>query len=242
MNEGPINQSHMIETTDCLEAVGVFRGWKNFFFLMVVICLVLAQACFWLVDMKFVQIPAEATDSAEALAVSTPPAVADVAADANAPSEPAAPVETDAGPLGLGLLKKVNFGHLARTIDVVNGILIVTAALYCMAMFFSLMVSLIGRLGGINHISRAFFLSLIMLVLVVPWQKLLESSVIGVVYAPSDLIAWFTAESESDSIIRTVLYYLRFSGYWMVVMLLVIMSQTRSARWTKSILRRLEII
>ena len=219
----------------------MFRGWKNFFFLMVVISLVLAQACFWLVDMKFVQIPAEATDSAGALAVSTPPAATDVTADANAPSEPAAPVETDAGPLGLGLLKKVNFGHLARTIDVVNGILIVTAALYCMAMFFSLMVSLIGRLGGINHISRAFFLSLIMVVLVVPWQRLLESSVIGVVYTPSDLIAWFTAKSEGG-VVRTVLYYLRFTGYWMVVMLLVIMSQTRSARWTKSILRRLEII
>jgi len=237
MNEGPINQSHMIETTDCLEAVGVFRGWKNFFFLMVVLCLLLAQTCFWLVDMKLVKIPADAAGPTGAMAVSTPPA----AADANAPSEPGAPVQTDAGKLGLGLLKKPNFGHLARTIDVVNGILIVTAALYCMAMFFSLMVSLIGRLGGINHISRAFFLSLIMVVLVVPWQRLLESSVIGVVYTPSDLVTWFTAKSEGG-IVRTVLYYLRFSGYWLVVMLLVIMSQTRSAHWTKSILRRLEII
>ena len=231
MNEGPISQSHMIETTDCLEAVGVFRGWKNFFFLMVVICLVLAQVSFWLVDLEFVAIPAELVEAP----VAETPAVG----DANAV---AAPVEVDTGMFGLSFLNKLNFGHLARTIDVVDGILIVTAALYCMAMFFSLMVSLIGRLGGINHISRAFFLSLIMLVLVVPWQRLLESSVIGVIYTPSDLVAWFTAQSENDSIVQTVLYYLRFTGYWMVVMLLVIMSQTRSARWTKSILRRLEII
>ena len=54
MNEGPVNQSHMSETTDCLEAVGVFRGWKNFFFLLVVICLLLAQACFWLVNLRLV--------------------------------------------------------------------------------------------------------------------------------------------------------------------------------------------
>ena len=231
MNEGPISQSHMIETTDCLEAVGVFRGWKNFFFLMVVICLVLAQFSFWLVDLEFVAIPAELTE--------TPVAEVSAVVDANAV---ASPVEVDSGMVGLSFLSKLNFGHLARTIDVVDGILIVTAALYCMAMFFSLMVSLIGRLGGINHISRAFFLSLIMLVLVVPWQRLLESSVIGVIYTPSDLVAWFTAQSESDSIVQTVLYYLRFSGYWLVVMLLVIMSQTRSARWTKSILRRLELI
>jgi len=231
MNEGPVSQSHMIETTDCLEAVGVFRGWKNFFFLMVMICLVLAQVSFWLVDLEFVAIPADP--------VATPVATTPAVADANAV---AAPVVEDTGLFGLSFLGKFNFGHLARTIDVVDGILIVTAALYCMAMFFSLMVSLIGRLGGINHISRAFFLSLIMLVLVVPWQRLLESSVIGVVYTPNDLVTWFTAQSESDSIVQTVLYYLRFTGYWMVVMLLVIMSQTRSARWTKSILRRLEII
>ncbi|UCD49124.1 MAG: hypothetical protein JSW27_16510 [Phycisphaerales bacterium] len=235
MNEGPVSQSHMIETTDCLEAVGVFRGWKNFFFLTVVICLVLAQVSFWLVDLGFVSIP---VDSAEVPAV--PEAVeTPVVADSNAPAQPS---EADGGIFGLGSLGKLSFGHLARTIDVVDGILIVTAALYCMAMFFSLMVSLIGRLGGINHISRAFFLSLIMLVLVVPWQRLLESSVIGVIYTPSDLVTWFSAQSESDSIVQTVLYYLRFTGYWLVVMMLMIMSQTRSARWTKSILRRLEII
>lgn len=235
MNEGPVSQSHMIETTDCLEAVGVFRGWKNFFFLMVVICLVLGQVSFWLLDLGFVTVPDDPgqTPSASETVVAT------AVVDANAP---ASTPEADDGTLGPGLFSKLNFGHLARTIDVVNGILIVTAALYCMAMFFSLMVSLIGRLGGINHISRAFFLSLIMLVLVVPWQRLLESSVIGVIYTPGDLVTWFTAQSGNDSLVQTALYYLRFTGYWLVVMMLVIMSQTRSARWTKSILRRLEII
>jgi hypothetical protein len=234
MNEGPVSQSHMIETTDCLEAVGVFRGWKNFFFLMVVICLVLAQVCFWLVNLGFVEVP---VDPGEAPGAAASMAATTVVADPNA-----APMasESDAGLFGF--LGEVNFGHLARTIDVVDGILIVTAALYCMAMFFSLMVSLIGRLGGINHISRAFFLSLIMLVLVVPWQRLLESSVIGVIYTPSDLVTWFSAQVENDSFVRTILYYLRFTGYWLVVLMLVIMSQARSARWTKSILRRLEII
>lgn len=236
MNEGPINQSHMIETTDCLEAVGVFRGWKNFFFLTVVICLVLAQVSFWLVDRKIVEIPAGPEDSAVVIDAGAPttPGVT----DANTPAaEPAgtSPEKSDGG-----LFQKLTFGHLARMIDLVDGVLIVTAALYCMAMFFSLMVSLIGRLGGINHISRAFFLSLIMVVLVVPWQKLLDSSVIGVVYTPADLVAWFS--SKDESVLRMVLYYLRFTGYWLVVMMMLIMSQARSARWTKSILRRLEII
>jgi hypothetical protein len=41
---------------------------------------------------------------------------------------------------------------------------------------------------------------------------------------------------------QTILHYLRFTGYWVVVMLVLLLSQTRSARWTNAMLRRLEII
>jgi len=232
MSEGPINQNHMIETTDCLEAVGVFRGWKNFFFLMVLLSLLVTQISFWLVDVKYVELPAAPSETATA----ETPTSGLLPTDPNAPAE----AEPAGGKFGLDFLKKLNYSHLARTIDLVDGVLVVTAALYCMAMFFSLMVSLIGRLGGINHISRAFFLSLIMLVLILPWQKLIESSVVGAVYMSEDLITW--SAYKTQSILTTILYYMRFAGYWAVVMLLLIMSQTRSARWTKAILRRLEII
>ena len=40
----------------------------------------------------------------------------------------------------------------------------------------------------------------------------------------------------------TVLYYLRFSGYGVLIFLLLLLSQLRSLRWAKAILRRLEII
>jgi hypothetical protein len=39
-----------------------------------------------------------------------------------------------------------------------------------------------------------------------------------------------------------VLYYLRFSGYGALIFLLLLLSQYRSLRWAKAILRRLEII
>ena len=158
MNEGPVNQSHMIETTDCLEAVGVFRGWKNFFFLLVVICLVLTQACFWLVNLGLVAIPAPAVEPiSEAEVIGA--AAAESVADVNDASAPATATESK---IDLPLVDKLTWEHIRRTIELVNGVLIITAGLFCLAMFFSLMVSLIGRLGGINHIARAFFLSLIM--------------------------------------------------------------------------------
>jgi hypothetical protein len=223
----------MIETTDCLEAVGVFRGWKNFFFLIAVICLLLSQASFWLVDTRFVEAERPATLDVSDLGLDA--AAADVLADVNDTGG-----STTSSRPRMGILAGLNFQRLARATELVNGILIVTASLYCLAMFFSLMVSLIGRLGGINHMSRAFFLSLIMLVLVVPWQKLLGASVVGVTYAPIELAEWFA--DKTDNTVNIVVYYLRFTGYWLIVMVLLFMSQVRSARWTKAILRRLEII
>ena len=44
-----IGPGSLLDTTDSLEAVGVFRGWKNFMFLIVFLCLLIVQAAFWLV-------------------------------------------------------------------------------------------------------------------------------------------------------------------------------------------------
>lgn len=228
MNEGPVNQSHVIDTTDCLEAVGVFRGWKNFFFLLVMICLLLVQASFWLVNLRLVEIPAVPMD---------PIAGAETMVEAGEVSAPSPAAQRK---VRLPLIERLTWEQVKRTVELVDGVLILMAGLFCLAMFFSLTVSLIGRLGGINHIARAFFLSLIMFVLVVPWQEVIGSSVIGVAYTPAELAKWVA--SEGSGLVHTILYYLRFSGYWLLVVLLAIMSQARSARWTKAILRRLEII
>ena len=58
MNENPISQSGLIETNDSLEAVSVFRTWKNVFFLILLVSLLLSQVGFWLVNLKIVEAPA----------------------------------------------------------------------------------------------------------------------------------------------------------------------------------------
>ncbi|MHC4679346.1 MAG: hypothetical protein ACYTEK_11670, partial [Planctomycetota bacterium] len=68
MNEIQAGPNDLLDTTDCLEAVGVFKGWKNFFFIIIVLCLVLLQTCFWLVDRGCIQI----SPSAEATVLETP--------------------------------------------------------------------------------------------------------------------------------------------------------------------------
>jgi hypothetical protein len=222
MSDMPGNTNHMIETSDSLEAVAVFRTWKSIFFAIVLICLVLVQAAFWAVDLRLIKAAGTpAATTPEATTTSVESATAD---------------EASAG----GLLGKLDYERVARITGVANGILIVSAILFAMTVFFCLMVSLVGRLGGINHISRAFILSLIMVALIIPWQELFESYVVGVVYGPGAIEDGLVYKAEG--VPNLVFYYLRFCGLWFVALLLLIMTQIRSSRWSKSIIRRLEII
>lgn len=225
MNDNPVNPNNMVETSDSLEAVGVFRAWKSIFFVIVLICLALLQAAFWAVDMHLVETPGVVQPA--------------TAAATTAPAETTEAEPTDKGFMG-GLFGKFDFELLARVTGVANGILIVSGVLFALTVFFCLMVSLVGRLGGINHISRAFILSLVMAALIIPWQRLFGSNVVGVAYGSEELLRWFDAKAEGMP--NVVFYYLRFCGLWLVVLLLLIMTQVRSLRWSKSIIRRLEII
>ena len=253
MNEKPAGQNNLLDTTDCLEAVGVFRGWKNFLFIIIAVCLLLSQLCFWIVNTGLIpakecvdketvgstpaavvggsggniqdvndaakQVAAEQNESAEAVMQETPPATTRTKADS---------------------FFGVTFNHLALTLRIINAILILAGVLYCLTILMALKVSLVGRLGGINHITRAFFLSMIMLILLLPWQSAFCRVFIGAIYTPCELAKWCSTEAGSMSGI--ILRYLRFTGYWLLIFLLLIFAQVRTGRWTKTILRRLEVI
>jgi hypothetical protein len=253
-------QKNLIDTTDCLEAIGVFRGWKNFLFIVVILCLLLLQASFWLVNTGYVA--TEQVDKASAAAAGDSEQIAEtaktkedikkaaeqVAAATNKPAE-ASPQQSptlhsfgDGAPQSklANLYFKIEFKHLVWLMRFVNFVLILAAILYCLTMLFSLKVSLLGRLGGINHISRAFFLSLVFLVLLLPWQRFFAGIVAGAIYTPEELLS--SCPAKTKDILCTALYYLRFTGYWLLVLLLLIFSYIRSCRWAKTILRRLEVI
>ncbi len=248
MNENQAGQKNLLDTTDCLEAVGVFKGWKNVLFVIVILCLLLLQISFWLVDRGFIGSRGKAGSDIIAAAcekteeTKEPPVPAQVeeikeAAEkvAAEPNKPATQAKKQPGlPLG------ITIRHLCWTIHFVNGLLILAAVLYCLSMLFSLKISLIGRLGGINHISRAFFLSLIMVILLLPWQVVFDGIIAGMIFTPCELVRKCSA--EISGIFAITFHYLRFTGYWLLVMLLLILSHLRSSKWTKATLRRLEVI
>lgn len=131
--------------------------------------------------------------------------------------------------------------HIAALIKTCNFILVITVTLYSLILLMILKISLTGRLGGINHISRAFFISLFALVLLLPWQLCFPSVIAGVMYTPKELLCSCNA-SSTPTIVAIIFSYLRFTGMWLIEMILLLFAQLRSMRWAKATLRRLGIL
>jgi len=252
MLENEKKQQELLNTTDSLEAVGAFKAMKNLLFVVVIICLALLQVSFWLVDRAVVQPDTGA--STEASTASSVEAKDEITTTVE---EAARQLKGETGPperSAQGKKQKAQgetenkpafykrFGVWAWLIRFCNFVLMVTAVLYSLTILFSLKISLIGRLGGINHISRAFFLSLFALVFLLPWQRLFGGVIAGAIYTPEDLAAATQPSPERAEVMWAAVYYLRFVVLPVIVLIFLTFAQIRTVRWARATLRRLEVV
>jgi len=106
-------------------------------------------------------------------------------------------------------------------------IAMVTALLLTLTILFAVGLSLVGRLGGMAGLMSAFFWSLILFVMVVPWQQVLAKRTLacGALFNLGELLTrraeWGGPEAPWP---ETVLYYGRFVAYpgvglliWLIV-------------------------
>jgi len=238
--EDHADTNHLLDVTDCLEAVGVFRAWKNFLFTVLFLFLIFSQVVFWFVNTGHVRTDwaaGQIVSDTEVAGQNTQPDSLDRPA-VSSPEENKAAVS---GPKSARFSFKLTVAHVTWLVRLINFVLIPASILYCLTMLFSLKVSMLGRLGGINHIARAFFLSLLVFVLLMPWQVFFAGVFSGAMYTADGLLDAYD-EIKGADIIGITLYYLRYTGYWMAVLMLLASSQFRSLRWTRSMLRRLEIV
>jgi hypothetical protein len=209
--------------SDCLKAAYVFRRWKNLLFMVMLLCLLLHQASFWLVSTGQVEITENTNPGT--------PVVPD--ADSLQADQAAPPAEEPPSPWLFGF--NVTFKHLTSVVRLTNIILVFTSVLYGLIMYFGLGISFKGGLGGLGHIGGALFMSLIIFVLLVPWQNFFGTIALGATFTSNELVSWCTTDI-SDTF-GMVLFYLRFTGYWALVLLLLLIAQLRSFRWARAILR-----
>ncbi len=252
-------QNILVETTDALEAIDALKGWKNFLFIIILIALVALQVSFWLANLgsydgsnenQQLSLLSQTIDASEEDASEPEDSnQIDKAAEraATEPNEPVPDTDIDEKLVDKEPVKPVEKADLPVSLDNLqlvvrasNFALILASLLYCLTMLLALKVSMVGRLGGINHIIRAFYLSLVMFVLILPWQQLFAPVVTGMIFLPGRLVD--IAEFTHDNSLATGLFYLRYTGYWLVIVLLLLKAQSRAASWLKATLRRVEVV
>ncbi|HUT47272.1 MAG TPA: DUF6691 family protein [Sedimentisphaerales bacterium] len=223
--------------SDCLKAASVFRRWKNLLFMVMLLCLLLHQASFWLVSTGQVEIT-ENTNPETPVVLGADSLQADQSGNsekgnAGLTDQAAAPAEESRNLMLFGF--DVTFELLTSIVRITNIILVLTSVLYALIMYFGLGISFKGGLGGLAHICGALYMALIIFVLLLPWQNFFGPIAMGATYTPNELVSWCTTDI-SDTL-GMVLFYLRFTGYWALVMLLLLLAQLRSFRWARAIIR-----
>ena len=149
MSEQPNNGPEITDVTDSLEAVSIFRAWKSLFFLILIVCMFLIQGIFWITDLGLVDTGQGDPNAVQAVQTVATDASSDVAADSLAPPADQRKVLPGITPV-----------HLDRALGLINSVTLLVAVLFCLTLMFSMLITIVSRLGGIRHISRAFFLSM----------------------------------------------------------------------------------
>jgi len=250
MAEDAKKQDQLLETTDCLEAIGTLKSSKNFFFVICCLCLLLSQGCFWLLVAGHINLGTNEPNQPQVknVAAAQVQVHATVSALPVSPNSPAEPNKAKSDPnagwqkySGQLATMKIDFNKIAWVIRICNYLLIISSVIYAMSLLFGLQISLVGRLGGISHVTKAFFVSLLMIVVLLPWQALFKHIGVGAIFRPDELLAAWQLYAGANLFARGFIY-LRYVGLPVLVILLLLWAQLKSMRWSKNSLKRLGIV
>ena len=110
------------------------------------------------------------------------------------------------------------------------GALLLCLLLVLMVMF-AVKLSLVERIGGVAGFISAFNWSLILLMMLVPWRPILDSSLsCGALFNFTELIRADSALGDAPSQIDQVLFYARFIAYPCLALLVCLVVQAKFAR------------
>ena len=198
---------------------------KGLLALLVVLCLGVQIAAFILVDFVGVTEGAAKMPSA---------AAAPAEAEADADAEANAPGEQQAANAAADTWYEVVSVALAAT----KFVAVVSAGLLMLTLMFAVKVSLIGGVGATAGFLGAFFWSLILLAILVPWQQTIGSALAsGATFNMSQLLSrvWgvrvgLGGEEATAGFLRQGIYYARFLAYPIVTLLVQVLVLLKFAR------------
>jgi len=243
MSEDGKKQDQLLETTDCLEAIGTLKSNKNLFFFVCFISLLILQGCFWLMATGHINY-GQSEPNAPAIQKAAQKAAEQIVSPNTADANKAALDVNDSWHKYSSKLvsTKIDFEKIAWVIRVCNYLLVICSVLYAMSLLFGLMISLVGKLGGISHITKAVFISLLFIVVIMPWQTIFRTVGIGTIFKPTELLATWIMYPDMNTFEKALSVYGRYVGLGCFAILLLLWAQLKSMKWSRNSLRRLGIV
>ena len=112
-----------------------------------------------------------------------------------------------------------------------------SAVIYCLSLWMGLNLALVGRLSGLANASKAFFLSLILLIFAVPWQRIFNLEIPGVLFTYEQVFEAYRTVRSDEEFLQRMLYYSRFVALWVIAFIVLIAAQHSSSQAGKMISR-----
>ena len=197
-------------------AFGTVRAAKNWFWWVVLACLIVQIAGFMLVRFGGI------IDAASAVAPTAAPAEGEPAEEQPAEEEPD---KVDA---------EMWYGALFWVFPATKFIAMASGILLAVTLLLAVALTLIGRAGGVPGFVSAFFWSLVLCVFLIPWQQLHQTDFAsGALYNLGYLVnhtrtaVW---QGGEVSLLTKILYYARFLAYPCLVIFLELIVQAKFAR------------
>jgi len=108
---------------------------------------------------------------------------------------------------------------------------LVLCLLLVLMVMFAVKLSLVERIGGVAGFMSAFNWSLILLLMLIPWQQILSSSLsCGALFSFTELTSADSALGKTPSQVDQVFFYARFIAYPCVALFACLLVQTKFAK------------
>ena len=238
-----LNDSNLPEDQkDALDAFNSFSKARNlFFWFFLLIPLLLVQVAFWSVDcggIDRILLPSAQNTISEEEALPAGPSDAEsitVEPTDESPAQIEDKMEDNEDSDSLEWLDIA-----VRTILMAGKFILAFAVvIYCLTLLIGMKLAIVGRLGGLAYSSKAFFLSLVVMVLILPWQHTVAADIYGALFDYQELTARYLQIQNCNHWPDYVLYYGRFVGIWSLSVILLLLAQRNSCRAIKMISQHL---
>jgi len=256
MNSQSRINAYIDNKNDVLEAFKTFSSARSLFFWILLIVMLMLQVIFWAVDSGAVDSALPCCDTSQPIPQCQPPqgkAIWLLTADQQdktpdkADATPSPPVKEDlekekpAAPKDSPQItaKQIsacrNADFMQKSTKIIKYVATFAVVLYCLSLLIGVKLTLVGQLGGMANAGKAFFLSLILMVFIVPWQDAISPEVPAVLFSYKELTLWYQHIRMNADPSGYFLYYGRFVGFWAFSMIVLLVAQWRSYQSVKDI-------